>query len=98
MPADERRVKIRPLTVVLIVVALACFAVAVYYAVTPADQLAGIFPGHDAGSTHHHTKHALGAAAVGLAVLVGAWFTTAPSRSKDQAGSRSPQESDSTEA
>ena len=68
--------KLRPLTIVLIVVAIALVVVAIVYFTTTATKLPSFFPGHQAGSTRHHTKH--GIAVLGLAVLalIGAWFTT----------------------
>ena len=41
-----------------------------------AGQLPAFFPGHTAGSAHHHAKHGL--LAFGLAVLswIAAWFST----------------------
>jgi hypothetical protein len=74
----EPKIKVRPLTVVLVVAAVVLIAIGVYYFVTPAHDLPAFVPGHEAHGTNHHTKHGL--AAIGLAVvaLVGAWFTTAP--------------------
>ena len=61
------------LGVVLIVVA------AIYWA-EPARSLPSFFPGHDAGSSHHHVKHGVAAFFVGLACLAFAWFQTGPKR------------------
>jgi amino acid permease len=76
--ANRTGFRVRPLTAVLIVVAIALVAVAVVYFTTTATKLPSFFPGHQAGSTRHHTKH--GIAVLGLAVLalIGAWFTTSP--------------------
>jgi len=76
----DRRVRLRPLTFVLIGLGLLLLGLAIYYFVTPAGSLPSFLPGHQAGSTHHHTKH--GVAVLGLAVVcwIGAWFTTAPER------------------
>jgi hypothetical protein len=71
------QIQIRVTTVLLVLLALAFFALAVYYVVTPAGSLLSFLPGHDAGSTHHHVKHGIVAAALGLLALIGAWFTTA---------------------
>jgi hypothetical protein len=78
-------VKVRPLTVVLIVLAVFFVAAGIYYFVTPAHSLASFVPGHEAHGTNHHIKH--GIAMIGLAVvaLIGAWFTTAPDRSAKSA-------------
>ena len=61
-----------------IVVGPALLAVAVVYWAEPAKSLPGFFPGHEAGSTHHHVKHGIAAFLVGLACLVFAWFQTGP--------------------
>ena len=54
--------------------------VAIVYWVEPAKSLPGFFPGHEAGSSHHHVKHGIAAFLVGLACLVFAWFRTGPKR------------------
>ena len=79
---DTRRLQFRSTTALLLVVAVACIAVAIVYFTKTADALPSFFPGHSAGSTRHHTKH--GIAFLGLAVLavIGAWFTTAPPRAR----------------
>jgi hypothetical protein len=53
---------------------------AVVYFTTAASSLPSVLPGHQAGSTRHHTKH--GIAMLGLAVLawIGAWFSTSPAQ------------------
>ncbi len=64
----------RLLAAAALVVGLALIAVAVVYWAEPAKSLPGFFPGHQAGSGHHHTKHGIAAFLVGLAVLAFAWF------------------------
>jgi hypothetical protein len=59
--------------VVLIVIAVVYFA-------EPASSLPSSFPGHDAGSSHHHTKHGLLALVLGLGCFVFAWFQSGPSK------------------
>jgi len=54
-------------------------AVAVVYWVDPASSLPSFFPGHEAGSAHHHVKHGIAAFVVGLGCFVFAWLTTGPS-------------------
>ena len=54
--------------------------VAVIYLMVPAESLPSFFPGHSAGSTHHHVKHGIAAFVVGLALLAFAWFQTGPRR------------------
>jgi hypothetical protein len=44
--------------------------VAAVYFVTPADQLPGFFPGHEAGVTHAHIKHGIVAGIAGVVLLV----------------------------
>ena len=61
------------LGIVLVVVA------AIYWA-EPARSLPSFFPGHAAGSTHHHVKHGIAAIVVALAVFAFAWFQTGPRR------------------
>jgi hypothetical protein len=57
--------------VVLIVIAIVYFA-------EPAKSLPGFFPGHEAGSTHHHVKHGIAALLLGLGAFVLAWFQSGP--------------------
>ncbi len=57
--------------VILIVLAIVYFA-------EPAKSLPSFFPGHQAGSTHHHVKHGIAALALGLAAFAFAWFQTGP--------------------
>lgn len=49
--------------------------VAVVYLTKTAAQLPSFFPGHQAGSTKHHSKHGLAALILGLLCLVGAWMS-----------------------
>jgi hypothetical protein len=41
--------------------------------------LPSFFPGYEAGSSHHHTKHGIAAFVVALACFVFAWFQSGPS-------------------
>ena len=54
--------------------ALVLLAIAAVYRVEPARSLPSFFPGHEAGSGHHHVKHGIAAFVVGLAALALAWF------------------------
>jgi hypothetical protein len=80
--AEGQAIRLRPVTFMLIVVGFVFVAAGVYYFVTPAHSLPAVVPGHQSGSTHHHTKHGL--AMLGLAVVcwIGAWFTTAPAKDR----------------
>jgi hypothetical protein len=60
--------------VVLIVIAIVYFA-------EPAKSLPGFFPGHEAGSTHHHVKHGIAALLLGLGAFALAWFASGPRKS-----------------
>ena len=60
----------------LIVLGLLFAAVGVMYLAKTAAQLPSFFPGHQAGSAHHHTKHALVAFALAIVSWAGAWFST----------------------
>ena len=63
-------------TVGLIVLGLLFAVVGVVYLAKTAAQLPSFFPGHQAGSAHHHTKHALVAFALAIVSWAGAWFST----------------------
>ena len=72
--------KNRALAIAGLVVGVALIVVAVIYWVEPASSLPSWFPGHEAGSGHHHVKHGIAAFIVGLASLAFAWFKSGPSR------------------
>jgi hypothetical protein len=70
----------RLLAVAAVIVGILLIVIALVYWVEPAKSLPGFFPGHEAGSAHHHAKHGIAAFLVGLACLVFAWFRTGPKR------------------
>jgi hypothetical protein len=70
----------RLLVALAVLAGIVLIAIAVVYWVEPARSLPGFFPGHEAGSSHHHAKHGIAAFLVGLACLVFAWFRTGPNR------------------
>jgi len=72
--------KNRSLILPAVLVGLVLIVVAVVYFVDPAKSLPSFFPGHSAGSTHHHVKHGVAALVVGLGALIFAWFQTGPPR------------------
>jgi hypothetical protein len=72
----------RLLVSVAIVVGVALIAIAVVYWLEPAKSLPSFFPGHEAGSSHHHAKHGIASFLVGLACLAFAWFQTGPKKSR----------------
>jgi hypothetical protein len=57
---------------------------AVVYWIEPAHSLPSFFPGHEAGSSHHHVKHGIAALVVGLALLAAAWFASARPQHKTE--------------
>jgi len=73
-------IRIRAVTVLLVVLAIALVAVGVVYVTRTAADLPSFFPGHAAGVTKHHYKHSFVAFTLAIVTLVGAWFTTAPDR------------------
>jgi hypothetical protein len=79
---------------------VALIVIGIVYWVEPASSLPGFFPGHQAGSSHHHLKHGIAAFLLGLAVLAFAWFqsgsaTDRASERTDGSGSESPAHSES---
>ncbi len=71
----------RLLAILAIVLGVVLMVVAVIYWAEPAGSLPSFFPGHQAGSSHHHVKHGIAAFLVGLACFAFAWFQTGPKRS-----------------
>ena len=74
------RLNSKPVVIGATVLGILLIAVAIYYWVEPAKSLASWVPGHEAGSNHHHVKHGIAAFLVGIALLVFAWFQSAPRR------------------
>jgi UDP-N-acetylmuramyl pentapeptide phosphotransferase/UDP-N-acetylglucosamine-1-phosphate transferase len=72
----------RTLAALAVVLGIALIAVAIVYWVEPAKSLPSFFPGHQAGSSHHHTKHGVASFLVGLACFAFAWFNTGPKRAR----------------
>jgi uncharacterized membrane-anchored protein YitT (DUF2179 family) len=70
----------RLLAILAIIVGVVLIAIAIVYWAEPAKSLPSFFPGHQAGSSHHHTKHGIAAFLLGLAALVFAWFNTGGAR------------------
>jgi hypothetical protein len=70
----------RLLVALAVIVGIALIVIAIVYWVEPAKSLPSFFPGHQAGSGHHHVKHGIASFFVGLAALVFAWFRTGPKR------------------
>jgi hypothetical protein len=71
-PMDRRRL----LVLAAIVLGIVLIAIAGVYWAEPAKSLPSFFPGHQAGSGHHHVKHGIASFLVGLACFVFAWFNT----------------------
>jgi len=55
-------------------------AIAIVYFVEPASSLPSFFLGHEAGSSHHHTKHGIAALILALGCFVFAWFQSSPTK------------------
>ena len=72
----------RTLAALAVILGIALVAIAVVYWVEPAKSLPSFFPGHQAGSTHHHTKHGIASFLVGLACFAFAWFNTGPKKTR----------------
>ncbi|MDX6369593.1 MAG: hypothetical protein QOG93_1095, partial [Gaiellaceae bacterium] len=51
--------KNRALILPALLVGLILIVIAVVYWIEPAKSLPSFFPGHQAGSNHHHTKHGI---------------------------------------
>ena len=66
--------------IALIAVGVLLIAISIVYFAEPAKSLPGMFPGHAAGSTHHHVKHGIAALLLGIGALVLAWFQTGPKK------------------
>lgn len=63
-------------TVLLVLLGIALIVVGIVYFTQTAGNLPSFFPGHQAGSSHHHTKHGIAAIVVGLVAFAGAWMSS----------------------
>jgi hypothetical protein len=72
-----------------VIVGIALLVIAVVYFLDTASALPSFFPGHSAGSSHHHVKHGIAAAVLGIGCLIFAWFQTGGSTTTGD-GQRSP--------
>jgi hypothetical protein len=69
----------RPALIIPAVIAgIVLIAIAIVYWVSTADGLPSFFPGHEAGSAHHHVKHGIAAFILGVGCFIFAWFQTEP--------------------
>ncbi len=76
----------RPALIVpAVIVGIVLLVIAAVYVIDSASSLPSFFPGHEAGSSHHHVKHGLAAAILGIGAFVFAWFQTEPA-GRSQAG------------
>jgi amino acid permease len=61
-----------------VIIGIVFVGVMVLYLVEPAQQLPAFMPGYAPGDAGHHTKHAIGALIVALALFAFAWFRSKP--------------------
>jgi hypothetical protein len=79
------RLNSRPVIIIATVLGIALIVLAFVYFMEPAKSLPSWLPGHESGSGHHHVKHGIASLLVGLALLVFAWFQSAPQRTRPAA-------------
>jgi uncharacterized membrane protein len=70
----------KPVVWIAVIIGIFCIALAIYYWMTPAGSLPHFLPGYAAGVTAAHFKHGLAALIVGIAMLIFAWFQSAPKK------------------
>jgi hypothetical protein len=63
-----------------IILGIIFLILAVVYFAEPAKSLPSFIPGHEAGSSHHHVKHGIAAAVLGVGCFIFAWFQSGPKR------------------
>jgi len=73
---DRRRL----LAIIALVLGVVLIVISIVYWAEPAKSLPSFFPGHTAGSNHHHVKHGIAAFLLGLACFAFAWFNTGPKK------------------
>ena len=77
--------KNRSLIIPAVILGIVFLVIAALYFSQTAGDLPSFFPGHQSGSSHHHTKHGIAALVVGLGCFVFAWFQSGPKSSRDAA-------------
>ncbi|MGA8746952.1 MAG: hypothetical protein WB507_13965 [Solirubrobacterales bacterium] len=70
--------KRRNLILPAVLLGIVLLVIAVIYFVQPSGSLPSFFPGHEAGSAHHHAKHGIAALVLALGCFVFAWFQSGP--------------------
>jgi hypothetical protein len=75
----------RLLVALALIAGVALIVIAAIYWAEPAGSLPSFFPGHTAGSAHHHVKHGIASFLVGLACFAFAWFNTGSKKSSSSA-------------
>jgi NADH:ubiquinone oxidoreductase subunit 5 (subunit L)/multisubunit Na+/H+ antiporter MnhA subunit len=75
MPPSTTRNASWVVTAGLVVLGVVLIVVGILYLTRTAAELPSFFPGHQAGSSHHHSKHGVLAPILGLVALVGAWVS-----------------------
>jgi hypothetical protein len=80
--------KNRQLVIPAIAVGVVLIVIAIVYWVDTADALPSFFPGHEAGSSHHHIKHGLAAFILGVGAFIFAWFQTGSATTSHSATSQ----------
>jgi hypothetical protein len=75
MTMDERNAPAW-VTALLVLAGVVLAVIAVLYFTEAAKSLPSFFPGHQSGSTHHHTKHGIAAGVLSLAAFVAAWISS----------------------
>jgi uncharacterized membrane protein HdeD (DUF308 family) len=70
----------RPLVILAILAGIVFIIIGIVYFAEPAKSLPGFFPGHEAGSSHHHAKHGIASVLVGIGCFVFAWFQSGPKK------------------
>ena len=74
MTASTQRQAPIAVTIALAVLGFVFVTIGVVYVTHTAAQLPSIFPGHQAGSAHHHLKHATAMFGLGIVSWIGAWL------------------------
>ena len=67
-------------TLLLALLGAVLLVVAIVYFADSAGRLPALFPGHDPGSLHHHTKHGIAALVLALVAFAAAWMSSGSKR------------------
>ena len=79
----------KTLAIIAVILGIGCLVASYVYFTTPENALPSYFPGYNAALSGIHTKHAVAALVVGIALFIFAWFYSGKKKSQPQQAANS---------